>query len=328
MLQKRIEIFKKESRDKIITEFFLQNYIINSSDILIVVVGDLTYSEQKLLNKIKSELMRTKAKELFVIHNLLTYTTRKQVEKYIKEILLKSATFNLDLQAIPNEINKCYYEKNTKPPIRHLLFACENSEAGDYYNQYTLDYLEKSYINITDIKPFDVLETLKERFKIVSKEILEKKEGENIISNKNGIDNIIFDNNKNVIKLIRPKEIKLKKCFIDELGFQNLKSNGFEPSYNCYRKGKEIIIKVEAPGDSKITTQFIRYEGFIFIRIIGFKNRDPEPGKDELNIFNSRESGEFILDIPFKFEDFWFKNKTPIINSYNGLFIIKFELEA
>ena len=49
--------------------------------------------------------------------------------------------------------------------------------------------------------------------------------------------------------------------------------------------------------------------------------------KIESNIYNSRESGEFILDIHLKYEDFWFKKKDPIIIRENGLFIIKFELE-
>ena len=41
-LQKKVESFKKESRDKIITEIFLQNYIIHYSDILLLIVGILT----------------------------------------------------------------------------------------------------------------------------------------------------------------------------------------------------------------------------------------------------------------------------------------------
>ena len=50
------ELFKEKSREKLITELFLQNYIINNSDIIILVVGILTYSEQKLLNRIKTEI--------------------------------------------------------------------------------------------------------------------------------------------------------------------------------------------------------------------------------------------------------------------------------
>ena len=335
-LQKKFLLFKEESRDKIITEYFLQNYIIHNSDILIVVVGNLSYSEQKLLNKIKSEFLRAKNKTLYVIHNLMTFTTVKQVETYIQETLLKSATFNLEKQIIPNEGKEpilCFYEKKSNPQIKHLIFANQGSEAGNKYNNNTLEYLEKAYITITDLEPFDVLKTVKERFKIISKEILEKNEGKKNYGYQNDIkkieDSIIFDDsNSNVIKLIKPETIKLKKCLIDELGFQNLKSNGYEPSYNCYRNGNKIIVRVEAPGESSLRTEFLRNEGYTFIRIIGNKQRDNEPSKIESNIYNTRESGEFLLDIPLKYEDFWLKYKEPLILNKNGIFTIIFDLET
>ena len=44
--------FKDMSKDKILTELFLQKLIIKNSDILLLVIGDLTYSEQILINKI------------------------------------------------------------------------------------------------------------------------------------------------------------------------------------------------------------------------------------------------------------------------------------
>ena len=85
------EFFREKSREKIITELFLQNYIINNSDILIIVVGILTYSEQKLINRIKNEIHRAKLsrKNIFIIHNLITYTSIDQVENYIENIFLK-----------------------------------------------------------------------------------------------------------------------------------------------------------------------------------------------------------------------------------------------
>ena len=52
---KQNEEFKDNTRDKIMTELFLQNCIINASNILLIVVGILTYSEQLLINKIKIE---------------------------------------------------------------------------------------------------------------------------------------------------------------------------------------------------------------------------------------------------------------------------------
>ena len=85
--------FKEKSREKLITELFLQNYIMNNSDILIIVVGIMTYSEQKLLNRIKTEILRSKLRNrpLFIIHNLITYTTIEQVEDYIKNYSISTS---------------------------------------------------------------------------------------------------------------------------------------------------------------------------------------------------------------------------------------------
>ena len=84
------DLLAEKCRDKIITEIFLQNYIVHNSDILLLVVGVLTYSEQKLINKVKAEIKRAKLnKTLYIVHNLKTYTSIEQVQKYISDILLK-----------------------------------------------------------------------------------------------------------------------------------------------------------------------------------------------------------------------------------------------
>ena len=245
------KLFKEKSREKIITELFLQNYIINNSDILLVVVGILTYSEQKLLNRIKTEIQRSKIhKPLFIIHNLITYTSIEQVKDYITHFLLKSATFNLEegeKYSCKTEIKTgvYYYEKKTEQIIYHLIFANEGSEAGKYYNNFTLDLIEGAFQNVKDIRPFDVIQTVKERFIEISKDVLEKME--------NPLSLYDFDNFEDkTIKLVKHNNVKLKECLIEELGFSNLNTNGFEPPYNYYKKDDKIIIKIEAPGNSSI----------------------------------------------------------------------------
>ena len=317
------ELFKEKSREKIITELFLQNYIINNSDILIVVVGNFTFSEQKLLNRIKTEMKRAKIhKTLYIIHNLKTFTTVEQVENYIKEILLKSATFDLEEQEkitteikVKNGIN--FYEKNSNPPVFHLIYANEGSEAGNYFNEFTLDYIEHTYQNVTDLKPFDVIKTIKERFEEVSKEIIERPEKE-----------ICFDESDNkTIKLIKPENIVLKRCLIDELGFSNLKSNGFEPNYNYYKKDDKLIVRIETPGNCTISTDISYVGEYTVIRIYGKKLKDKEPKEIEQNIFNSREMGDYSIDILLKTEDYSLKNKQAEIKRKNGLFILYYSLE-
>ena len=318
------EIFKEKSREKIITELFLQNYILNNSDILLLVVGILTYSEQKLINRIKLEMQRAKIiKPLYIIHNLITYTTIDQVKEYIDTILLKSLTFKLvEGHNIGTEINKesktFYYSEGNN--IFHLIFANEGSEAGKYYNELTLKFIENSYQTVSKLTSFDVIESIKERFIEVSKEIFESIEPK---FTKNDFDN--SDNKK--IKLNNQKEIILKRCLIDELGFSNLKGNGFEPTYNYYKKDDKIIVRVEAPGNCILSSTFDHSGEYSIIRLTGNKKQDKEPEKLEDNIFNSREFGEFSLDIPYKTEDYLIKNKEPIITQKKGLLILEFTLE-
>ena len=147
------DYFKNKSREKIVTELFLQDYIIYNSDVLIIVVGILTYSEQKTLNKIKTKLKKEKSKikpSLFIIHNLMNFTTIKQVETYIEETLLKCSTFQLVKDSPINtqkEVQNIvfFHEKNTDPKIIHLIFANEYSEAGRYYKKILWNIL-KNYM--------------------------------------------------------------------------------------------------------------------------------------------------------------------------------------
>ena len=325
------EIFKEKCRDKLITELFLQNYIIHNSDILIAVVDILSFSEQKLLLKLKKEIENAKRNQpVIVIHNLKTYTTIEQVDDYIENTLLKSATFKLEKGPIVDTKNTNFkikyilYEKaNEKTPaIFHLIYANENSKAGSHYNGFTLNFIENSYLSITNHTSYDVIETTKERFIQVSKEILEKKEKENDIT-KDSFD----ERYPNYIKLKRDKEITLKKCFIDEIGFSNLITNGFEPKYNVFKKDNKIIIRVEAPGNCPMVAEkIVQGERFI-IRLSGEKKKDIVPEKLEDNIYNKREIGKFFLDIPLSSKEYIFSEKPPTFDYHSGVQFIEYELK-
>ncbi len=322
------DLFKEKSRDKLITELFLQNYIINNSDILIIVVGILTYSEQKLLNKIKLQLKNSKLrKSLFVIHNLMTFTKMSQVKEYVDTILKKSITFKLEeghkISTSTEKINGLYYieqndDKNPEFQIYHYIMANEGSEAGNYLNKFTCDQLNNYFI-VTIDKPFDVIETLKERFIDMSKEMFEKTEE---IKPEN------FDNTDNkIIKLNKPTNITLKKCLIDELGFSNLRTNGFMPLYNYYRKEDKLIIRLEAPGNCSLQSSILYIGEYVTIRIEGNKKKDKEPEDVKNNIYNNREIGDFSLDIGLKATEYTLKNEDPKISDKKGVFVLEYTIE-
>ena len=327
--KKEKELFREKSREKLITELFLQNFIINNSDVLIIVVGILTYSEQKLLNRIKTEFLKIRNKTkidkpLFIIHNLMTYEIIGQVEEYINDFLLKSATFDLKVGhniSTKGEKKKgiYYYEKNLNQKIFHLIFARDKTEAGDFYNDSTLDFFENNYQSVINLKGFNVIEEVKDNFIKISGDILEKTETPFNLNN--------FDNsNKELIKLTNANNITLKKCLIDELGFSNLKANSFEPTYNYYIKDNKMIIGVEAPGNCTLKSTFESGAQYNIIKINGTKKKDKYPEKITDNIVYNREFGNFTLDIPISLE-YIFKNKPPEVEQKRGVIFITYDLE-
>ncbi len=328
--KKENDLFKEKSREKLITELFLQNYIINYSDILFIVVGILTYSEQKLLNRIKTEFIKLRKKNkmnkpLYVIHNLMTYKTVKQVEEYITDRLLKSATFDLEKRDkistrknIKNGIH--YIEKNTEQEIFHLIFAHEGSEAGKFYNQNTLNFIENLYQQVINLDSYDVIETVKDKFIEISNDIFERSD---IPITKENFDN----SNNSFIKLSNVNNVILKKCLIDELGFSNLKANGFEPTYNYYKSndGKKLIIRLEIPGNSSLkATKFNQYN---LIKLEGCKNKDTMTETEEKSQISCREYGKFTVNIPWSQEDYVLKNTEPVIKEINGIICVEYQLE-
>ena len=273
------------------------------------------------------EMRRNKInKDLIIIHNLSTYITINQVEDYLNKYLLNSATFDLKEGNVISTTQKekikgkYYYEEDDEETkIFHLIFANESSEAGNYYNYFTLQFIENTYQNIIYPKPFDIIKTVKERFIELSKDIIENPE--------KNIELKDFDNNNNKIKLNINYEITLKKCLIDELGFSIFKNNEFQPTYNYYIKDDSLIIRVECPGNCSIKSN-IEYLGeYTIIKLNGIKKKDKEPENYGDNLFTNREFGPFYLDIPLKTEDYLIKNEKPEIVSKNGILILEFKLD-
>jgi len=423
------EEFKENSRDKIMTELFLQNFIIKESDILLLVVGKLTYSEQLLINKIKEESKRQNKGRILIIHNLQEFRTKEQVEDYIHNYLFNYSTFNLikrtrittekdkennnkekkekqnlvddkenklnnqininneennfhlfnnenneneeipfnqnqneeikinpddeiknekniigkkeekvqgdnnkinenDFDDLKTQINNIHfteilnYSDKKQLIIYHLILANEDSEAGKYYNPYAYSFIENLYDLVPVSKKFDVFERIKENFKRLSSTILKEKI-EDASFNEN--ENIIKDK---IIKLKYEKDLSLKKCYIDELGFSFFKTGNFEPKYNYFKPDENTLeIRLEIPGITicKVHHNIIGDETIIAVK--GEKKKDSKPKELEDNLFNIREFSEFELNIPLKAEDFKISQEKPKKLIFaNGICIIQYEL--
>lgn len=330
------------SRDKLFTEAFLETYILRKSNVLLLVIGILSFSEQKLINKIIKDLDKLKENEkknLVIIHNLQTYEKISEVEKYIDETLLKSASFKIKKDKTnfgeENESTEFFYDLDNTS-VKHFIYARENSEAGNKYNIRTINAIKSLYRISTDKYKYDFKETIMEHFKFMSEkmydgnmqyELIEVKENDdkktNYEKNKNEIidenneeknmNNIESDliNSKYVnickLKYSGNEKLSLQKMVIDELGVCSFITNDFIPDFEMYYNDSELIINIECPEGTVVSAKRKRnkdenqnYPFAIEIK----EEREEEPKKENVTYIKNKKSGKFYALIPFKNHNF------------------------
>ena len=127
--------------------------------------------------------------------------------------------------------------------------AKEGTEAGNYYNQTTIDFLKVYIISFQKQKKFDLIEEFKKflclnfnKYFDLSNINKNQLENEQIIN----MENIECD--ENLFKLNIDFDLKLKDCFIDEIGLISYKRLMRTPSFSYYKKDDKFIIQIEYCG--------------------------------------------------------------------------------
>lgn len=151
--------------DRAMTEYFTQNFILYSCNIIMIVIEMITHYDQKIIERIKSFFSAKKT--IIIVHNLFKLEKKEQViKKAITDIT--GAFYVLNQQLIP-ETNVPYYveespDKNSKS-ILHLILGKENCESGDFFNASTLNYIKKVIETDHDLKQFDILDRINQFWK-------------------------------------------------------------------------------------------------------------------------------------------------------------------
>ena len=92
-----------------------------------MVFGILTYSPQKLINRIKTDIKRDKiVKHLYINHNLID---KKEIEVYVEKFLLNNITFKIfEDHKVSTELKDnyenegiYYHKKNSNPILLGIL---------------------------------------------------------------------------------------------------------------------------------------------------------------------------------------------------------------
>lgn len=295
-------LVEKNYDDLKTSENFLKNLLINHSQIIFVIVNQLSLAEQIFLYQLKSQ---RNFDQIFVIHNLFNFETRKDLEKYINETIVRSIYFDITKnyynleRGSKNSPDRFYYfvekqDKYVSSLINHFILG--NIETKDPW----IDKFNKATIKL--IK--EIMGTCAAKYKYTIEEILEKelKEIHKIDAQtnlKNCPDEIIkeqipidFSENYNI-----KGTLKLDKNVDIKGGIQQKGINiGYNPDYVFYKQNDtEFVIEVECSGEEDKDISITGQESFgkVKFTISGKKIFPPE-----LN----------MSDKPFSF-DFW-------VNSY------------
>ena len=170
------------SRDQLICEDTLSGFIMENCSVLIIVLEQLSYVEQIVLNSIINKMKNYhNVNKLIVVHNLKNIQTINEINNFVDDILLKSLTFSLSKASYDkfkknvNQNNYYYQQRHTQLDIFHLIIGDEyNKEIKNYFNKPAFKFIREE-IRIANQKQFFLLEDFRKYIIINSKEYLEKK---------------------------------------------------------------------------------------------------------------------------------------------------------
>ena len=307
--------FEKYSRDKLITEYFIQRFIIWKSDILILVVGDITLTEQILLSRVKTEVIKIdnkSDKKIYIIHNLKDFVTDEQVNDYVENTLKKLYKIEINENIFQNirkrevedenkYFDKYFTEKDNK--VSHFIFINQYSKRAEYYNTPTINYIQGVLENSQERHSFPILEDCKEFLIKMSEEIIEHESSPKI-------ENLITKEEEKDDKIILKgcKEIILKKFVIDEMGYA-LNDMNNEPKYSYYinTEDKIFYVNIELPGGGTIIDHIEIGGANYYFTYEGTKNGDNIIENDKISeskklikVKNLRKNNNFkiVIQVP------------------------------
>ena len=355
--EERKKLIKESSKDKKFIELFIQDFIIEKSNILIVVVNLLTFSEQKLINRLKN----TDYDKIFVIHNLQFFTNIDTIMEHIKNVVEKSLFSNLQRRNIPNldqnqnndetsnSLKPFYFKEidigisqnannsNQQKEILHLFMGREGSDAGNYFNHHTINYIKHLLLERTNKKIFNIIDELKKSLVFNSNQYMIKTEKKSPITS----DDLEIDESDGTFLKCK-NDFQLKDCIINEMGESNFSTeNSINPSYICFKgeyvkkkkndiieKWPALVIKTEMfedPNNIDIKTNKSDDNEYMYINISCKREFEKEPNIDIIQNIEGGDikEGNIVIEIKFKLEDFVLESELqPIIKenaNYPGI---------
>jgi len=255
---------KKEIlNDRNITEDFIQSYILETSNVILIVVGQLSFSDQKLIAKITQ---RYKKKNIFICHNFFSIHKLSDVKPLIQSSILDA--FSVEPKIMDKQIHKDQANKNSTvyidyrtgvnaletEPIIHLVFAKDETEAGEYFNETSTQYLINHIIAQKIYKSYNLVESLLQYTQNNLKTYVDFQ------SAPTSSNLLAHDKNNNTLAFKENVEFKLKPVEYDVLGERKMiienYSNVYEPDYSIIYSQEGVNLLYDVPNLSEQSPEF------------------------------------------------------------------------
>ena len=287
-LKKNDEKRREMINDRTITDIFIQDFILNVADVIIIVVGQMSQNDQKFIERIANKYKAMK--RIIIIHNFSNLYAIKDVERKIQKDITE--TFDTISREISNSDIQEFIEKSqkkNKENISHLVLGVDWTESGEKYNKPTFKYLQDILDTQITKRKFDLLgnleEFLQENYRLYLKFLEKPQEPLGLVQE----DNKIYIDTK--------EEYEVSNPIFNALG--NLVSN---PPFDVYEKSDKYIILLEISDLAKepnIKFEIKPLNEFKNLIVTGLKAISPfSDDKDYINSVSFRNWGEFKCIIP------------------------------
>ena len=315
-------LIEQIARDKKAVELFIQDFIIKYSDILVIVVGQLTLTEQKLINRV----VKVANKHVYVIHNLKNLYSKEQILEYIENTFKKNIFFHQgqkfteqiykgkkELKNKEDEFDKYYLEiYDDSRKVMHYIMGSNVEESKTYcFNKTLIDNFRTEISSYNNSKKFNIFNQLKQFLVDNGSNYIESSEANLKPFNNDDITKI-KEGEKQYI-CIRNENNRIKKCIMTQLGFSEFYGALYSPNYLCYKEKDEktnetrLIIDINAPGNGFTFNNPKKYEVFSngHKLILSFTGTKTLKEYDEFELGGGNmDSGNFRIDIYLDYDKY------------------------
>lgn len=160
------EIRREIINDRIITDVFLQDFILDVCGVIVIVVGQLSQNDQKFIERIRKKYQAKK--RIIIVHNFFDIDSMENVLKKVEKDI--GLGFDTVARMIPNagdeNVNEYIEKMNDKERenISHLVLGNENSESGERFNKWTIEYLRDILDTNVEKRKFNIFNELSSFF--------------------------------------------------------------------------------------------------------------------------------------------------------------------